>query len=78
MVVEIAGGPGVGKTSAAIGLAMDARRAAEARKINGEEEGKRGGDVLIVGELGRPLTSAIVEGLFRTLLTDVYCAHRSH
>lgn len=48
MIVEIAGGPGVGKTSALIGLAMDARRAAEGRKLKGEEGG---GEVLIVGEL---------------------------
>ncbi|KAL7415726.1 hypothetical protein BDY24DRAFT_439594 [Mrakia frigida] len=50
MIVEIAGGPGVGKTSALIGLAMDARRAAEGRKVKGEEGG--GGEVLIVDTEG--------------------------
>lgn len=48
-VIEIAGGPGVGKTAALIGLAIDCRRSSEIRKLDGE--GGKGGDVLIIGEL---------------------------
>lgn len=65
MIVEIAGGTGAGKTSALIGLAMDARRTAEVRKGKGEEGG--GGEVLIVGELRFKL---IISALW-TMLTLV-------